>query len=77
MDAEAKLRLVGCELRKLKETRTRDATRLKAAALKAKNKALAEERRAHNACGARLKREVEDLTVIVLQHTKDVKKLEK
>ena len=45
MDVEASLRSMEREMQKLKEGRKRDRTRLKAAALKEKSKALAEERR--------------------------------
>ena len=49
---------------KLKEARKRDINRLKANALKAKNKALSEERRVHKACVKELKRDVNNLDVI-------------
>ena len=52
-------------MQKLKEARKRDTMRLKAAALKEKNKAMAEERRAHNACTEQMEREVKHLKVII------------
>ena len=72
MDAELLVRSMECEMMKLKEARARGTMGLKAAALTAKNKALAEERRVHSVCVAQLNREVEDLKVIIAQHTKDV-----
>jgi hypothetical protein len=61
MDVEASLRLKEDEIKKLKAARAKDATRLKAAASKAKDKALAEQKRAHNLHITELGKEVGDL----------------
>lgn len=61
MDVEAPLRLKEDEIKKLKAARAKDATRLKAAASKAKDKALAEQKRAHNVHITELGKELGDL----------------
>jgi hypothetical protein len=72
------------ELKKLKAARAKDATRWKGTALKAKEKALAEQQRAHNICTAELGKEVEALKSSkslvekeVVRRTRRVDQLEK
>ena len=76
MDGAASLRLKDAEITKLKAARANDATRLKAAALKNRNKALADQKRAHSECIAELRKEVASLKASDARKTEEISRLE-